>query len=189
MKTDSKTIARYALIVALIIVAYSIDSFLVSRLLPIRIAVATLLTVLTIVQLFDLKTAVFTTTVFGLMSFLYAYIFPNFVSQVFINPLVSVLPRVFIGLVSFSVLKLSNKLTKDTQNIFVKKYLTSSIAAACGVLTNTGLVMSMISILDNQNIIKSIINVVLGVNFPAEFASCLLVVPILVNSVKGKIRI
>lgn len=59
---------------------------------------------------------------------------------VFINPLVSVLPRIFIGLVSYYSFKLSMKIIKNT-------YVSGLIAGGMASITNTVGVLGMIYVL------------------------------------------
>jgi uncharacterized membrane protein len=76
--------------------------------------------------------------IFGLFSIMQNITAPNLLSFAFINPLVSVLPRVLIGLTSYYVYKLS----------FIKKdSLRIGLATVIGSLTNTFGVLTMIYIL------------------------------------------
>ena len=76
--------------------------------------------------------------IFGLFSIMQNITAPNLLSFAFINPLVSVLPRVLIGLTSYYVYKLS----------FIKKdSLRIGLATVIGSLTNTFGVLTMIYVL------------------------------------------
>ncbi|NLK17952.1 MAG: hypothetical protein GX304_05520 [Clostridiales bacterium] len=188
MKSYSKLIAQYAIIVALVVCSFTIDAFLTTRFLPIRAVIATTAIVLSIVQLFDFKTAVFTTTALGLVSLVFAYIFPNLAAEVMQKPVVSVLPRICIGLVSYSVLALMRKLTEKSSSPFVKKYVTSSVAAAFGVITNTLLVLSTITFYTNENFFNKLLSAIIAFNFPAELLVGIIAVPAIVNAVKDRIK-
>src|SRR5665648_56351 len=59
----------------------------------------------------------------------------------FINPLVSVLPRIFIGVVSAYVYRILNKILKKFSQ---GEKLSILIAGASGAITNTALVMTML---------------------------------------------
>ena len=61
-------------------------------------------------------------------------------SPIFINPLVSVLPRIFIGLVAYYSFKLSMKIIKNT-------YVSGLIAGGMASITNTVGVLGMIYVL------------------------------------------
>ena len=76
--------------------------------------------------------------IFGVFSIMQNIMAPNLLSFAFINPLVSVLPRVLIGLTSYYVYNLS----------FIKKdSLKIGLATVIGSLTNTFGVLTMIYIL------------------------------------------
>jgi len=78
--------------------------------------------------------------IFGATSLLRAFTMPTISSFVLMNPLVSILPRVLIGVVAYYVYKLTVKLTK---NIFVSGWITGVI----GSLVNTIGVLGMTYIL------------------------------------------
>ena len=78
--------------------------------------------------------------IFGATSLLRAFTMPTITSFVLMNPLVSILPRVLIGVVAYYVYKLTVKLTK---NIFVSGWITGVI----GSLVNTIGVLGMTYIL------------------------------------------
>lgn len=76
--------------------------------------------------------------IFGIFSIMQNITTPNLLSFAFINPLVSVLPRVLIGLTSYYVYKLS----------FIKNHnIRIGLATVVGSLTNTFGVLTMIYIL------------------------------------------
>ena len=78
--------------------------------------------------------------IFGATSLLKALTMPTITSFAFVNPLVSVLPRMLIGIVAYYVYKLTIKFTK---NVFVSGWITGVI----GSLVNTAVVLGMIYIL------------------------------------------
>ncbi len=80
--------------------------------------------------------------IFGITSLYKAIIQPNIVSFAFINPLVSVLPRVIIGLTSYYVYSIL-KIKSQTIRI--------GIAAFIGSITNTALVLSALYLLYLQS--------------------------------------
>lgn len=98
-------------------------------------------------------------TLLGIISLLHALTRPvTVLDPLFINPLVSVLPRMFIGLVSYYVYKALNKITNTG--------LASLIAGAIGSITNTVLVFLMLYIVYAQRIVKE-----LGMGFKALLSS------------------
>ena len=78
--------------------------------------------------------------IFGVTSLLRALTMPTITSFALINPLVSILPRVLIGVVAYYVYKLTVKLIKNT---FISGWITGVI----GSLVNTVGVLGMIYIL------------------------------------------
>lgn len=79
--------------------------------------------------------------IFGLTSMLRAITMPTPpVGFVLMNPLVSVLPRLFIGVVAYYSFKLSMKLIKNT-------YVSGCIAGALASITNTVGVLGMIYVI------------------------------------------
>lgn len=78
--------------------------------------------------------------IFGATSLLRALTMPTITSFAFINPLVSILPRVIIGLVAYYVYQLAVKITKNS-------FVSGWIVGAIGSLVNTIGVLSMIYVL------------------------------------------
>ncbi|MGL5507711.1 MAG: ECF transporter S component [Paraclostridium sp.] len=78
--------------------------------------------------------------IFGATSLIRALTMPTITSFALVNPLVSILPRVLIGLVAYYVYKLAIKITK---NAFVSGWLVGAI----GSLVNTIGVLGMIYVL------------------------------------------
>nr|WP_304969917.1 ECF transporter S component [Romboutsia ilealis] len=78
--------------------------------------------------------------IFGATSLLKALTMPTITSFAFVNPLVSVLPRMLIGIVAYYVYKLTIKFTK---NVFVSGWITGVM----GSLVNTAVVLGMVYIL------------------------------------------
>lgn len=78
--------------------------------------------------------------IFGTTSLLRALTMPTVTSFIFVNPIVSILPRVLIGLIAYYVYQLVMKLTK---NVFISGWVTGMV----GSLVNTIGVLSMVYIL------------------------------------------
>lgn len=99
---------------------------------PIDVTIVHITVILTAV-LFGSKTGTVIGTAWGLLSMIRAYIQPTPFNVVFLNPLISVLPRLIVGLISawcFSLL--SNRMSNKWGY---------AITAAVGTLTNTVLVL------------------------------------------------
>lgn len=78
---------------------------------------------------------------FGMTSLFRALTVPTMVSFPFVNPLVSVLPRMLIGIGAYYAFKFFMKLTKNNN------YISGWVAGIIGSLINTGCVLGMIYLL------------------------------------------
>lgn len=130
--------------------------------------------------------------IFGLFSLYTAAITPIPIAFAFLNPLVSVVPRILIGIVSYYVYKLfMGLLSKKSQSASI------GIAAAAGTLTNTIGVLGMIYILYAKRFVEAIglndvspLIVISGLafpNLPFEIAGAVLIAIPVVIAIK-KVR-
>ena len=87
--------------------------------------------------------------IFGISSLIRSITIPTPTSFVFWNPLVSILPRILIGLASYSIYKLSIKTTKN-------EAVSLGIAGAIGTLVNTLGVLGMIYVLYAEKFVTAI---------------------------------
>lgn len=205
---NSRTIAINAILFALTIVLTVINSAL--PIPGVSIAFLMLLPVLIASQVERLSTAAFTGFVLGLSSLVCAFIFPNVMSPLFYNPLVSVLPRILIGIVSWAVFRYTNiAIDKIAGSVNKKKNkpqpkdaeplkrkgavrfpFVSAFSAMMGVITNTGIVLAMMWIFFNNKIVgEMVINAqfftaLLSLNFVIEIAVCAVLVPPIVYAIK-----
>lgn len=92
----------------------------------------------------------------------------------FLNPLVAILPRIFIGVVPYYVFKLLGKLTK-------LKTLSLLIAGVSGALTNTLLVILMLYVVYREKIVEMSTGAGIGTTF-AAFAIFLISTSALIES-------
>ena len=91
-------------------------------------------------------------TSFGIISLLHALTRPATpLDPLFINPLLSVLPRMFIGVVAYFVYLLISKLFKKQTLI---NSVTTFIGGVAGSLTNTGLVFLMLYLIYAQKVVE-----------------------------------
>lgn len=175
---NSKIVARYGMIFALVIVAYYIDA-LISMGLTVRTAIVTMIVVMTVIQLFDFWTALFTAAVFGCSSFVFSFIHPNFTSGAFMYPYVSILPRLCIAIVSFPLFKFLTKAFGNSENSFKRDILPRAIGGASGALTNTLLVVPLISVALGKQLIGEVVKINVIISAVIEFSCALAVVPII----------
>lgn len=205
---NSRTIAINAILFALTIVLTVINSAV--PIPGVSIAFLMLLPVLIAAQVEKLSTAAFTGFVLGLSSLVCAFIFPNVMSPLFYNPLVSVLPRIFIGIVSWTVFRYTNIAIDKIANLINKKSpnspkadaktlkrkgaarfpIVSAFSAMMGVITNTAFVLAMIWVFFNNKSFEQIVinaeffTALISLNFVIEIAVCAVLVPPIVYAVK-----
>ena len=113
-------------------------------------------------------------TIFGCCSFFLAIIIAN---PVFINPLISILPRIFIGVIAYLVYALVKKLTKNAKNSFVSDVLPCSIGGAFGILTNTVCTIFMLWVFDKSGL-SAVFSTIMSINFLGEIIGAIVLVPI-----------
>lgn len=94
--------------------------------------------------------------IFGLTSLYTATFTPLPIAFAFLNPLVSVLPRILIGIVSYYVYKGTMKIMKGKETGF-----SAGVASVAGTLTNTIGVLGMIYILYAKRFLEA-----LGIDLP-----------------------
>lgn len=133
------------------------------------------------ISMFDGKKTMFVGgTIFGACSFVLSF-FIGF--TVFMNPLVSILPRVFIGVVAYLVFFLLSKLTKNAKSVFVRETIPLSVAGAFGILTNTVCTITMMWLF-NASDIAAVFTTIMSVNFVAELIGGIVLVPLYVGVLK-----
>lgn len=141
--SKSKDIAYIGIFSAMVIVLQSLAEITRMLGLPMSLALG-LIPVLIAGQLRGIKVGAVVGFVFGLVSLVLAVIYvaslPNSYAKVIINPLVSVFPRVTVGVVSAAVYK---AFTRKNEKSRAKRYVFSAVAAFCGVVTNTLLFLGM----------------------------------------------
>ena len=111
--------------------------------------------------------------VFGLFSMYQNITTPTLLSPIFMNPLVAILPRILIGIVSYYIYKfIKNKFKKDK--------LAFGLSALCGTLTNTIGVLGLAYILVASNKVLGILGTIVLTNvIPESIISVVIVIPII----------
>ena len=116
----------------------------------------------------------------GIASLLRALFMPTgALDPLFINPIVSVLPRIFVGIVSGLVFKAIKKASKEK----MPSSLNVGISAAAGTLTNTVLVLSALCLIypDKMGIdsvasaVSGIISTIIAINGIVEILSAVII--------------
>jgi uncharacterized membrane protein len=92
--------------------------------------------------------------IFGVSSIIQALLRPNILSFAFINPLVSVLPRILIGLVSYYSYRLVLKFFSSEKGKVSKwkESVSVGVSAALGTLINTAGVLGMMYLIFSERI-------------------------------------
>lgn len=135
-------IARYAIMLATILVAVLLDKTITLG-LPIAGATCELLVTLSFCFLLNSWLDGFLSTVFmGLGSFIWSFPFSNVASQ---NPLISVLPRMFVGILAFCAYRLMLFVTRKAKNQTVCQIAAITVSAFCGLVANTVLYLGALS--------------------------------------------
>ena len=124
-------------------------------------------------------------TLLGLASCLFCLIFAS-LFIVYANPLISVLPRFFIGVTSYWTYFGLSKLFKRAKSVFVRESIPAAIAGIIGSLTNTVLYLLAINIWSGNfmGAFTAIISVAVTIFFPIELVACLILVPTYVAVLK-----
>lgn len=180
-QTSAKTIALCGVISALMFVfllveTYGFTAFLGSftpAILTLPLAVAISLTG-------DAKSCIVGGLIFGFCSFFLAVIIAN---PIFINPLISILPRIFIGVVAYGVYLVVRGLFKKSKKDFTKEILPVSVASAFGILTNSVCTIFMMWVF-NASELATVMTVIISFNFLAEIIGAVVLSPIYVRVIK-----
>lgn len=124
-------------------------------------------------------------TLLGLASCLFCLIFAS-AFIFYANPLISVLPRMFIGITAYWTYFGLSKLFKKAKSTFVRESIPAAIAGVVGSLTNTVLYLLAVNIWAGNIMgsLTAIMNVAVTIYFPIELAACLVLVPIYVAVLK-----
>lgn len=90
----------------------------------------------------------------GLVTLTRALTMPtSILDPLFINPLVSVLPRIFVGVTPYYAYKFFQKIFKEKNSTI---FISSGLAGALGAITNTALVMGMLYVVYASKIVAMV---------------------------------
>jgi uncharacterized membrane protein len=122
----------------------------------------------------------------GITSYLYALSLGTIEAMIFLNPMVSIVPRIFVGLiVSYSALAL--KIIK------MSDWLRFALSAFIGTLSNTILVLSAIFVFASAGLVSfnqavsTIYTIVISTNGLLELFAAIFLVPTVIEAIK-KVR-
>jgi len=136
-------------------------------------------------------------TAFGLASLLATVVRPNILSILFYNPMVSVFPRIMIGITTYfsyaGLRKLFVLIGKRKGKMLDKRMsilVSSSVSAVIGTLTNTGLVLGMLAAFNFGKQISGIaidgafFAMLISINFVIEICVAAIVTPWIVLALR-----
>jgi uncharacterized membrane protein len=185
----TRTVVLYAVYFALIFVARLLDKA-VTGFLPINAAIITL-TVAFSCALVEpsFVNAVVVGAIFGVVSLIATAIMGG--TPDFLNPLVSVLPRIVVGMALFGafygVSRIMRKITKKYAFAMVVAIV---VACVIGALVNTVTVLGMINLFKmNGEWFASVISTIIAINGTLELTVPPVITPIIVMGVRRGMRI
>ena len=182
MKSSTKKVVYSATFIALIFVALMLDTW-VGSFMPIKPAIFSLPAVFVFVLIFgSWQYAVLGGLSFGLLSFARAFITGSLPFQ---NPLVSILPRIVVGVVAYAIYLLIKKLLSKRKN---GETFALAIASLIGVITNTVTVLFMMYFTDFTTL-AGVFSAIVSINFPFEIVVTVVLTPLLVAGVRRGLKI
>ncbi|MBR2988135.1 MAG: ECF transporter S component [Clostridia bacterium] len=189
MKTSTKKVVYSATVMALLFVARLLDRA-ITQFLPVNAAIITLIVAFACLFIWpDFINSIVVGTMFGVCSLLASIIFPGGFTMYFVNPLVSVLPRIIVCVVAFFVYKAITLLIKNT----VGKIIAIVVACAVGAVVNTFTVMTMIylfmMVANSYTPYEQVIGLVLTFNTLFEVIIPPVVTPLLTFGVRRGLKI
>lgn len=194
MNISTKQIAYVALFVAIIAVMTLVPQLglFYTPIVSINII---LIPCLIASQTLDLKSSVLVSSFMGVFSMINSFLRPTTVLAPFIqNPLISIFPRIFIGLVAYLVYHGLKKLFAKSDKKILNSTIPSMVGAVCGTLTNTVMFLGMLYLVYGGSTLSTgvaldltYIMAIVGVNTIAEVLMGAIVTPIVVFAI-GKAR-
>ena len=119
----------------------------------------------------------------GLTSYFYALTLGTIEAMIFLNPMVSIVPRVLVGLiVSYTTMALDK--------VNMKEVLKYGLVAGIGTLSNTVLVLSSIFISASEGVLSfnqafsTIITIIISTNGSLELFAAVIIVPAVVKAIR-----
>lgn len=188
-------VAKYAIVLATIFVAMFLDRA-ISLGFPVSAATIVLLVTFSFALLEnDLGSAIICCSLFGLASFVKEFI-PFLQSSVallpiYVRPVVTLVPRMTMGLVLFGVYRLMLTLTKKMSSARGRQVLSIVVAVFFALVTNTVLFLGLLNLFKTVFNIKhdsiiALIKTGLAINIPVEYlVSMLFVSPVVLGVRRG----
>lgn len=182
IKNRTKDIALIAIMTSLILI-FAIFPITLGT---VDMAFMALLPVIVVTQVKGLKFGLILGAIFGIVSFAVSFSLRSVLSPVFMNPLVSIVPRLFIAVTTHYSGVLIDKLLRKTKlNAKIADSVKYGVSGALGVCTNTALVLGMMLLLyygknfGGAQIGWALIGIILATNFAIELViTTVLCIPI-----------
>lgn len=185
MKAKTKTVVLYATLGALIFAAMTLDRA-ITPFLPLSAAFITLTVTFTFALVKpNLATAVASGIIFGVSSCITAIFFGK--SSV-INPLISILPRAFLGFIIYGVYMLCRRIFGKAKPK-TREIASISIAAALTTAMNTVLFLSALVLFGENNTIDSVFKITVLANSIPELVMTAILVPLVTLGVRRGLHI
>lgn len=130
--------------------------------------------------------------VWGMTCIVRALLEPTPANLPFVNPLVSLMPRIAVGVVAALVFMLCSKKTKKGKSL--PHAVAAALAALAGTLTNTVLVLSMFYVFNGNGettvatVFSDIIFTLVGINGVLELVAAVLLVGSLYEALRKSFR-
>ena len=178
---SSKKIAFYGVLSALMFVFLLIETYLLRAFFGDLTPAILTLPFAVALSLFNGKKSMFLGgTIFGCCSFFLAVCIAN---PIFLNPLISILPRIFIGVVAYAVFYILSAIFSGAKSNLINQKLPLGIAGAFGILANTVCTIFMLSLFEHATL-TAVFSTILSINFVAEVIGAIILVPIYANVLK-----
>ena len=180
MNKNTFIIALTGIYTALVFVCILTESTLLLW-MGISAAVLSLLVVMTFCLHKNLLFAFLGGLIIGLCSFLTALILGV---EAFMHPMISIVPRMFIGVSAYGVYLLVKKLTANSENKYIKEKLPYALGAGAGIIVNTVLVVAALSIFGGFAVTQTAVQTIALFNFLPEFLVSVIFAPFTITAVK-----
>ena len=187
MKTNvTKIVSLLAMMLALLFVAMTIDRA-ISAWSPISFAIASTATV-SMCALFkrNLPFSIATGFFFGVASCITAFMFGR---TAFYNPLVSILPRTFVGIIGYGVYRFLDFVLKRIKNEYLREYIALSFGGAFVALSNTVLTLTCLWLFAQGDPLFMAFTAVFLTNILPELLIATIITPPLVLGVRRGMRL
>lgn len=124
-------------------------------------------------------------TILGVCSCIFCLIYAS-LFIIYANPLIAILPRLFIGITAYWTYFGLSKLLNNVKNKFIKFTLPASVAGIVGSITNTVLYLLAVNIWTGNaaGAFTAIVSVAMTIYFPIELVACMVLVPVYVAALK-----